>query len=182
MGMYGVEEGFWVGDDRFEVNASSDYAVGHGSRDIWVAHRKTLADLARTSFTGSQLLGAYDGPDQNMRKQAFAQRLETLRTSYKEARRAPQTNSTRLTRHEKKDVTRLERTLVQELCTLDRSHFDLNRVYAQVQHAEDNHFLRSFYETSRLHGQMRSQSVPSNTQVRQDLLIVAGEVRARWLR
>ncbi len=120
MGRYGVEEQFWVGDYRFEVNASSDYAGGHGPPDIWVAHRKTLEDLARTSFTGPQLLGAYDGPDQNMRKEALAQRLDRPVGSYREA--------------------------------------------------------------SRLHGQMPSQSVTSNTQVRQDLLTVAGELRARWLR
>jgi hypothetical protein len=145
MGTYGVEEEFWVGDYRFEVNFSNDYAVGLCQRDIWVAQRKPLEDLALTDFTGPQLLRAYDGPDQDMRKEAFAQRLEALRTSYKEARRAPQANSTRLTRHEKKDITRLERALAQELCRLPRSHFDLNRVYAQVQHAEDNRFLRSFY-------------------------------------
>ena len=145
MGMYGVEEEFWVGDYRFEVNFSHDYAGGLCQRDLWMAQRKPLEDLALADFTGPQLLGAYDGPDQDMRKEVFAQRREALRTSYQEARRAPHANSTRLTRHEKRELKRLEKALAQELCTLDRSHFDLKRVYAQVQHAEDNRFLRSFY-------------------------------------
>ncbi len=54
MGMYGVEEEFWVSEYHFEVNFSNDYAVGHGPRDIWVARRKMLEDLALTDFTGPQ--------------------------------------------------------------------------------------------------------------------------------
>jgi hypothetical protein len=145
MGMYGVEEECWVGEYHFEVNFSNDYAVGLCQRDIWVARRKMLEDLALTDFTGPQLLGAYDGPDQDVQKEAFAHRLEALRTSYKEARRAPHANSTRLTRHEKRDLKRLEKALAQEWCALDRSHFDLSRVQDQVQHTEGDHFLRSFY-------------------------------------
>ncbi len=54
MGMYGVEEEFWVGEYHFEVNFSNGYAVGLCQRDIWMARRKMLEDLARTSFTGPQ--------------------------------------------------------------------------------------------------------------------------------
>src|SRR5213078_1896164 len=86
MGRYGVEEEFWVGEYHFEVNFSNDDAGGHGPRDIWVARRKVLEDLALTGFTGPQLLEAYDGPDQDVQKEAFAHRLEALRTSYFSAR------------------------------------------------------------------------------------------------
>jgi len=47
MGMYGVEEEFWVSEYHFEVNFSNDYAVGHGPRDIWVARRCRLRRLHR---------------------------------------------------------------------------------------------------------------------------------------
>src|SRR5258708_3988878 len=145
MGIYGIEEDFWIGDYHFEVYFSNDNAVGLCQRDISVAQRKALEDLALTDLTGPQLLEAYHGPDQDVRKEAFAYGLEALRTSYKEARRAPHANSTRLLRHEKRDLKRLEKALAQELCVLDRSHFDLSRVWGQVQRAEGDHFLRSFY-------------------------------------
>lgn len=145
MSFYGIEEDFWIGNYRFEVYFSNDNAVGLGQRDISVARRKALEDLALTDLTGPQLLEAYIGPDQDVRKEAFAHQIETLRTSYKEARRAPHANSTRLLRHEKRDLKRLRKALAQELCALDRGHFDLSRVWDQVQCTEDDHFLRSFY-------------------------------------
>jgi hypothetical protein len=50
-----------------------------------------------------------------------------------------------LLRQEKKDLKRLEKTLAQELCALDRGLFDLSKVQDQVQYTEHHHFLRSFY-------------------------------------
>src|SRR5713101_3458946 len=100
--MYGVEEEFWVDDYHFEVSFSSDNAVGLCQRDVTVAHRRKVEDLALSDFTGQQLLAAYDGPDRVRRQETFTQQIESLRASYKEARRAPHANSTRLLRHEKK--------------------------------------------------------------------------------
>jgi len=145
MSFYGIEEDFWIGDYRFEVYFSNDNAVGLFQRDISVARRKALEDLVLTDLTGPQLLEAYTGPDQDVRKEAFAHRIETLRASYKEARRAHHANSNRLLRREKRDLKRLGKALAQELCALDQRHFDLSRVWNQVQYTEGDHFLRSFY-------------------------------------
>jgi hypothetical protein len=145
MGMYGVEEDFWVAEYHFEVSFSSDNAVGLCQQDVTVGHRRKVEDLALSEFTGQQLLEAYNGPDRVRRQEAFAHQVESLRASYKEARRAPHANSTRLVRHEKKDLKRLEKALAQELCALDRGLFDLSRVQDQVQHTEHHHLLRSFY-------------------------------------
>jgi hypothetical protein len=145
MGIYGVEEDFWVGEYHFEVSFSNDNAVGLCQRDVTVGHRRKVEDLALSDFTGQQLLEAYTGPDREGRQQAFADQIESLRASYKEARRAPHANSTRLLRHEKRDLRRLEKTLAQELSALDRGLFDLSRVQNQVQHTEHDHLLRSFF-------------------------------------
>jgi hypothetical protein len=145
MGMYGVEEEFWVDEYHFEVSFSSDNAVGLCQRDVTVGHRRSVEDLALSDFTGLQLLEAYTGPDRVMRQETLAHQVELLRASYKEARRAPHANSTRLLRQEKKDLKRLEKTLAQELCPLDRGLFDLSKVQDQVQHTEHRHLLRSFY-------------------------------------
>jgi hypothetical protein len=145
MGIYGVEEDFWVDEYHFEVSFSNDNAVGLCQRDVTVGHRRKVEDLALSDFTGQQLLEAYTGPDRGGRQQAFADQIESLRASSKEARRAPHANSTRLLRHEKRDLKRLEKTLAQELSTLDRGLFDLSRVQDQVQHTEFDHFLRSFF-------------------------------------
>ena len=145
MGIYGVEEEFWVDEYHFEVSFSSDNAVGLCQRDVTVGQRRKVEDLALSDFTRQQLLAAYDGSDRAMRQETFAHQVELLRTSYKEARRAPHANSTRLLRHEKKDLSRLEKTLAQELSALDRGLFDLSRVQDQVHHTEHHHVLRSFY-------------------------------------
>ena len=145
MGIYGVEDDFWVGEYHFEVSFSNDNAVGLCQRDVTVGHRRKVEDLALSDFTGQQLLEAYTGPDRGERQQASADRAEALRASYKEARRAPHANSTRLMRHEKRDLKRLEKALAQELSALDRGLFDLSRIQNQVQHMEHNHFLRSFF-------------------------------------
>jgi hypothetical protein len=145
MGMYGVEEEFWVDEYHFEVSFSSDNTVGLCQRDVTVGHRRKVEDLVLSDFTGLQLLEAYNGPDRVLRQETFAHQVESLRASYKEARRAPHANSTRLLRHEKKDLKGLEKTLAQELSALDRSLFDLCRVQDQVQHTEHHHLLRSFY-------------------------------------
>ena len=145
MGIYGVEDDFWVGEYHFEVSFSNDNAVGLCQRDVTVGYRRKVEDLALSDFTGQQLLEAYTGPDRGERQQAFADQAEALRASYKEARRAPHANSTRLLRHEKRDLRRLEKTLAQELCTLDRGLFDLSRIQDQVQHTEHDHLLRSFF-------------------------------------
>jgi hypothetical protein len=145
MGIYGVEEDFWVDEYHFEVSFSNDNAVGLCQRDVTVGHRRKVEDLALTDFTGQQLLEAYTGPDRVQRQETFAHQVESLRASYKEARRAPHANSTRLLRHEKGDLKRLEKTLAQELSALDQSLFDLSRVQDQVQHTEHDHFLRSFF-------------------------------------
>ena len=145
MGIYGVEDDFWVDGYHFEVGFSNDNAVGLCQRDVTVGHRRKVEDLALGDFTGRQLLEAYTGPDRGGRQQAFANQIESLRASYKEERRAPHANSTRLLRHEKRDLKRLEKTLAQELSALDRGLFDLSRVQDQVQHTDHDHFLRSFY-------------------------------------
>ena len=145
MGIYGVEDDFWVDGYHFEVGFSNDNAVGLCQRDVTVGYRRKVEDLALSDFTGRQLLEAYIGPDRGGREQAFADQIESLRSSYKEARRAPHANSTRLLRHEKRDLKRLEKALAQELSILDRGLFDLSRVQDQVQHEEHAHFLRSFY-------------------------------------
>jgi hypothetical protein len=145
MGMYGVEEEFWIVEYHFEVSFSSDNTVGLCQRDVTVGHRRKIEDLALTDFTGQQLLEAYTGPDRVLRQEDFVHQIESLRASYKEARRAPHANSTRLLRHEKKELKRLEKALAQELCVLDRSLFDLSRVQDQVQHTEHHHLLRSFF-------------------------------------
>jgi hypothetical protein len=145
MGLYGVEEEFWVDEYHFEVSFSSDNTVGLCQRDVTVGHRRKVEDLALTDFTGQQLLEAYTGPDRVLRQEDFVHQIESLRASYKEARRAPHANSTRLLRHEKKELKRLEKALAQELCVLDRSLFDLSRVQDQVQHTEHHHLLRSFF-------------------------------------
>jgi hypothetical protein len=145
MGIYGVEDDFWVDGYHFEVGFSNDNAVGLCQRDVEVGYRRKVEDLALSDFTGRQLLEAYTAPDRGGRDQSFADQIESLRASYKEARRAPHANSTRLLRHEKRDLRRLEKTLAQELSTLDRGLFDLSRVQVQVQHTEHGHFLRSFY-------------------------------------
>jgi hypothetical protein len=145
MGIYGVEKEFWVDEYHFEVSFSSDNTVGLCQRDVTVGHRRSVEDLALSDFAGLQLLEAYTGPDRVMRQETFAYQVESLRVSYKEARRAPHANSTRLLRHEKRDLKRLERALAQELCALDRRLFDLSRVQDQVQHTEHHHLLRSFY-------------------------------------
>ena len=145
MGMYGVEEDFWAAEYHFEVSFSSDNTVGLCQRDVTVGHRREVEDLALSDFTGLQLLEAYNGPERVLRQETFAHQIESLRASYKEARRAPHANGTRLVRHEKKDLKRLEKTLAQELCALDRGLFDLSKVQDQVQHTEHHHLLRSFY-------------------------------------
>src|SRR6266566_8045647 len=145
MGIYGIEEDFWVDEYHFEVSFSNDNAVGLCQRDVTVGHRRQVEDLALSDFTGQQLLEAYTGPDRGGRQEAFADQIESLRASYKEARRAPHANSTRLLRHEKRDLKRLEKTLAQELSTLDRGLFELSRVQGQIQHTEHDHFLRSFF-------------------------------------
>jgi hypothetical protein len=145
MGIYGVEDDFWVDGYHFEVGFSNDNAVGLCQRDVTVGHRRKVEDLALSDFTGRQLLEAYTGPDRGGRQQAFADQIESLRASYKEERRAPHANSTRLLRHEKRDLRRLEKTLAQELSALDRGLFHLSRVQDQVQHTDHDHFLRSFY-------------------------------------
>ncbi len=109
MGIYGVEADFWVDEYHFEVSFSNDNAVGLCQRDVTVGHRRKVEDLALSDFTGQQLLEAYTGPDRVGRQQAFADQIESLRASYKEARRAPHANSTRLLRHEKRDLKRLEK-------------------------------------------------------------------------
>jgi len=144
MGLYGVEKAFWVGDAYLEVSFSNDNVVGLCQRDVTVGHRRKGEDLALTGFTGPQLFEASCGPDHDARKEAFAQRLEALRASYKEARRTPHANSTHLLRHKTKDLKRLEKALAQELCPLDRSQINLNRVQGQVQHTKGDHVLRSF--------------------------------------
>jgi hypothetical protein len=143
MGIYGVEEEFWVDEYHFEVSFSSDNTVGLCQRDVTVGHRRKVEDLALTDFTGLQLLEAYTGPDRVLHQETFAHQIESLRASYKEARQAPHANSTRLLRHEKKDLKRLEKTLAQELSSLDRGLFDLSRVQDQVQHTEHHHLLRT---------------------------------------
>jgi hypothetical protein len=145
MGIYGVEEDFWVDEYHFEVSFSNDNAVGLCQRDVTVGHRTKVEDLALSDFTGRQLLEAYTGTDREGRQQAFSDQVESLRASYKEARRAPYANSTRLLRHEKRDLRRLEQTLAQELRTLERGLFDLSRVQDQVRQTEYDHFLRSFF-------------------------------------
>src|SRR6266568_6345902 len=145
MGMYGVEEECWVDEYHFEVSFSNDNAVGLCQRDVTVGHRRQVEDLALSDFTGQQLLEAYHGPDRVGRQETFAHQSESLRASYKEARRAPHANSTRLLRHEKKELKQLEKALAQELCVLDRSQFDLSSVQDQVQHTEHHHLLRSFF-------------------------------------
>jgi len=145
MGIYGVEEDFWVGAYHFEMSFSNDNAVGLCQRDVTVGYRTKVEDLALGDFTGLQLLEAYTGPDREGRQQAFADQIESLRASYKEARRAPHANSTRLLRHEKRDLMRLEKTLAQDLSALDRGLFDLSKIQDQVQHTEHDHLLRSFY-------------------------------------
>jgi hypothetical protein len=145
MGIYGVEDDFWVDGYHFEVGFSNDNAVGLCQRDVTVGHRRKVEDLALSDFTGRQLLEAYTGHDRGGRQQAFGDQIESLRASYKEERRAPHANSTRLLRHEKRDLRRLEKTLAQELSALDRGLFHLSRVQNQVQHTDHDHFLRSFY-------------------------------------
>lgn len=145
MGIYGLEEEFWVNEYHFEVSFSSDNDVGLCQRDVLVGHRRNVEDLALTDFAGVQLLKAYEGPDRVMRQEAFAHQVESLRASYKEARQAPHANSNRLLRQEKKDLKRLEKTLAQELCALDRHLFDLSKIQDQVRITEHDHFLRSFY-------------------------------------
>src|SRR5215471_21454748 len=145
MGIYGVEDDFWVDGYHFEVGFSNDNAVGLCQRDVTVGHRLKVEDLALSDFTGRQLLEAYTGTDREGLQLAFSDQVESLRASYKEARRAPHANSTRLLRHEKRDLKRLEKTLAQELSILDRGLFDLSRVQDQVQHTEHEHFLRSFF-------------------------------------
>jgi len=145
MGIYGVEADFWVDAYHFEVSFSNDNAVGLCQRDVTVGYRRKVEDLALSDFTGQQLLEAYTGPDRGGRQDTFADQIESLRVSYKEARRAPHANSTRLLRHEKRDLKRLEKALAQELSALDRGLFDLSGVQDQVQHTEHDHFLRSFY-------------------------------------
>jgi hypothetical protein len=145
MGIYGLEEEFWVDEYHFEVSFSSDNDVGLSQQDVTVGQHRKVEDLALSDFTGQQLLAAYQGSDRVPRQETFARQVESLRASYKEARRAPHSNSTRLLRHEKRDLKRLEKTLAQELSALDRSLFDLSRVQNQVQHTEHDHFLRSFY-------------------------------------
>jgi hypothetical protein len=145
MGIYGVEDDFWFGEYQFEVSFSNDNAVGLCQRDITVAYRRKVEDLALSDFTGQQLLEAYTGPDRGGRQQAFANQAEALRASYKEARRALHANSTRLLRHERRDLKRLEKAPAQELSVLDRGLFDLSRIQDQVQHTEHSHFLRSFF-------------------------------------
>jgi hypothetical protein len=145
MGIYGVEDDFWVDGYHFEVGFSNDNAVGLCQRDVTVGYCRKVEDLELSDFTGRQLLEAYTGPDRGGRQQAFADQIESLRASYKESRRAPHANSTRLLRHEKRDLKRLEKALAQELSILDRGLFDLSRVQDQVQHTEHDHFLRSFY-------------------------------------
>ncbi len=114
-------------------------------QDVTVAQRRKVEELALSDFTGQQLLAAYQGPDRVPRQETFARQVESLRASYKEARRAPRANSARLLCHEKRDLKRHEKALAQELSALDRSLFDLSRVQDQVQHTEHDHFLRSFY-------------------------------------
>ena len=145
MGIYCVEDDFWIDGYHFEVGFSNDNAVGHGPRDVTVGYRRKVEDLALSDFTGRQLLETYSGHDRGGREQSFADQIESLRASYKEARRAPHANSTRLLRHEKRDLKRLEKALAQELSILDRGLFDLSRVQDQVQHTDRGHFLRSFY-------------------------------------
>jgi hypothetical protein len=111
MGIYGVEDDFWVGEYHFEVSFSNDNAVGLCQRDVTVGYRRKVEDLALSDFTGQQLLEAYTGHDLGERQQAFADQAEARSASYKEARRAPHANSTRLLRHEKRDLKRLEKTL-----------------------------------------------------------------------
>ena len=48
-------------------------------------------------------------------QETFAHQVETLLSSYKEARRAPHTNSNQLLHHEKKDPGRLEKTTVMKM-------------------------------------------------------------------
>ncbi|MGZ6365634.1 MAG: hypothetical protein ACXWPS_06670 [Ktedonobacteraceae bacterium] len=81
MGIYGVEDDFWVGEYQFEVSFSNDNAVGLCQRDITVAYRRKVEDLALSDFTGQQLLEAYTGPDRGERQQAFANQAEALRAS-----------------------------------------------------------------------------------------------------
>ena len=145
MGIYGLEEQFWVGDYQFDVGFSNDNDVGLNQRDVYVGKRRKVEDLTLADFTGSQLLQAYCGPDAEQRRQDYTHSREALVTSYKEARRAPHANGTRLLRHEKRDLKRLEKALAQELCGLSPSLFDLSRVQGQVQHTESYHFLRAFY-------------------------------------
>ena len=56
MGIYGVEEDFWVDEYHFEVSFSNDNAVGLCQRDVTVGHRTKVEDLALSDFTGRQLL------------------------------------------------------------------------------------------------------------------------------
>ena len=81
MGIYGVEDDFWVDGYRFEVGFSNDNAVGLGQRDVTVGYRQKVEDLALSDFTCRQLLKAYTGPDRGRREQAFADQIESLRAS-----------------------------------------------------------------------------------------------------
>lgn len=76
MGMYGVEEEFWVDEYHFEVSFSSDNAVGLCQRDVTVGHSRSVEDLALSDFTGLQLLEAYTGPDRVMRQETLAHQVE----------------------------------------------------------------------------------------------------------
>jgi hypothetical protein len=145
MGIYGLEEQFWVGDYQFDVGFSNENDVGLSQRDICVGQRRKVEDLTLAEFTGPQLLQAYRGPDADQRKDVFTNSREAVVASYKQARRAPHAKSARLLRQEKKDLKRLDQSLAQELCLLDAGLFDLSRVQGQVQQTEHYHFLRSFY-------------------------------------
>ena len=83
MGIYGVEDDFWVDGYHFEVGFSNDNAVGLCQRDVTVGHRRSVEDLALSDFTGLQLLEAYTGPDRVMRQETLAHQVELLRASYK---------------------------------------------------------------------------------------------------
>jgi len=145
MTLYGVEHTFIIEDYQFQIGYDSGNECGLDQRDVEVSRRLRLDEIDLSTLPGRSLLEAYAGLDREARLIAWHSAEETVRTRYKQARRAPRANSNTLLRQEKSELKQHEKALAEQLGQLDRSLFDQEKLTRSIQHFTDARMIRSFY-------------------------------------
>lgn len=147
MTFYGVEETLHYGQERFQVAFDSGNSCSLEQRDVFVIAPYDAEHMDLGQYRGRDLLAAYRGENAEARRAAYAEQAATLQHTNEEHRRADGLPNWRMQRQEKRQISALERALSDELRTLGRDMFDLQRLQAISSRYDkaSERFLRSFY-------------------------------------